>query len=104
MIGRSRWAKAVALAGTRAMAPPSTRSWATAMGAVEAWSCSTTVAAAAPSKRSRNIERADSSTTSMSSGASNSPAYGMGRTMSAIGSARARNGATARSPASAGPA
>jgi hypothetical protein len=104
MIRRSRWAKAVASAGTRAMAPPSTRSWATAMGAVEAWRCSRMVLAAVWSTASRNIERADSSTTSMSSTGSNSPAYGMGWTISAIGSARARKGATTRCPAPASPA
>ena len=60
-------------------------------------------AAVAASTVSRNSERADSSTTSISS-SWNSPAYGIGWTMSANGSARARSGATARWPASASPA
>ncbi len=102
---RSRWAKAVASAGTRAMAPPSTRSWATAMGAVEAPQVLDDGLGGGRGRRaSRNSDRADSSTTSISSAGSNRPAYGIGWTMSAIGSARARNGARARSPASASPA
>ena len=47
MIRLCRCAYAVASAGTRAAAPPSTRSCAAAIIAVDAWSCSTIVSAAA---------------------------------------------------------
>ena len=57
MIGRSRWANAVASAGTRAIAPPSTRSCTAAMGAVEASIASMIASASRLSKLSMNIVR-----------------------------------------------
>jgi hypothetical protein len=58
MIRLWRWAKAVASAGTRAIAPPSTRICVTAIIAVEAWRRSTIVSAASPFTVSMNIVRA----------------------------------------------
>ena len=45
MIGLARWANAVASAGTRAIAPPRTRIWATRIEASDASSRSTIVSA-----------------------------------------------------------
>jgi hypothetical protein len=53
----ARWANAVASAATRAIAPPSTRSCATRMGAVEARRCSRIVLATRWSTWSTNIVR-----------------------------------------------
>jgi hypothetical protein len=53
----ARWAKAVASAGTRAIAPPRTRSWATRSGAVEAARCSTIASVASWSTASTSIVR-----------------------------------------------
>jgi hypothetical protein len=51
----ARWANAVAWAGTRAIAPPRTRSWATRSGAVEACRCSTIASVASRSTVSTSI-------------------------------------------------
>ena len=49
---RSRCANAVASFGTRASAPPSTRSWTALIGAVDLGSCSRIASAAAASSES----------------------------------------------------
>jgi hypothetical protein len=56
-IPRPRWAKAVASAGTRAIAPPRTRSWVTAVAAVELLMRSRIVSASRSSKLSVNSVR-----------------------------------------------
>ena len=58
MIGLDRWAYAVASAGTRAIAPPRTRSWATRIDASDASSRSTIVSASSRSTRFMNRFRA----------------------------------------------
>jgi hypothetical protein len=73
MIRLCRWAKAVATTGTRAMAPPRTRSSATRMAASDASRCCRMVEATWWSTRSTNIVWATAVGWSSSSSGGNMP-------------------------------
>ena len=104
MILLERCAKAVAESGTRAIAPPSSRSWTTRIEASEAASRSSDQGRLLEADVLHEDRPTDGDRVIVGVLGRIHRRVGLAWTMSASGVASARNGAIARSPASASPA